>query len=335
MIITRTPFRLSFFGGGTDLKTFYSKTDGEVLSTAINKYIYVVVKKKLGIVEHKYRINWSTVEFTNDINKIKNPIARECLKYFRIDYPIEITTFADVPANTGLGSSSAFAVGLVNALFALKGKMVSKYEIASTAAKIEIELLGRKIGKQDHFACCYGNLNNFVFKSDESVVVNPIPASSETLKKLENNMILFFTKQKRNSESVLKNQYKIQKNQFIKLKQMKDLVEVSKNMVLKKNFSIKEFGKLLDKNWQLKKQSNKFVSNNLIEKYYKTAINNGAYGGKLLGAGNGGFLLFIANKPNQKKIFESLKSLEKMYIRLDYSGTRITYIDKIGEENVR
>ena len=165
MIITRTPFRVSFFGGGTDLRSFYSKTNGEVLSAAIDKYLYVVVKKKLGIVEHKYRINWSTVEFTNDINKIENPVARECLKYFKIDYPIEITTFADIPANTGLGSSSAFAVGLVNALFALEGKLASKYQIASIAAKIEIDLLGRKIGKQDHFACCYGNINNLVFKS--------------------------------------------------------------------------------------------------------------------------------------------------------------------------
>ena len=333
MIITRTPFRLSFFGGGTDLKTFYSKTDGEVLSAAIDKYLYVVVKRKLGIVEHKYRINWSTVEFTNNIDKIKNPIARECLKYFKIDYPIEITTFADVPANTGLGSSSAFAVGLVNALFILEGKLASKYEIASIAAKIEIDLLGRKIGKQDHFACCYGNLNNFIFKKDESVIINPIPASTYTLKKLENNMILFFTNQKRNSESVLKNQHKIKKNQYVQLKQMRDLVGVSKDMVLNKSFNISEFGKLLDKGWKIKKQNNKSISNKFIEKYYNTAIKNGAYGGKLLGAGNGGFLLFIANKFAQKKIIKSLKQLEKMYIRFDYSGTRITYFDKSGEEN--
>ena len=333
MIITRTPFRLSFFGGGTDLKTFYSKTDGEVLSAAIDKYLYVVVKRKLGIVEHKYRINWSTVEFTNNIDKIKNPIARECLKYFKIDYPIEITTFADVPANTGLGSSSAFAVGLVNALFVLEGKLASKYEIASIAAKIEIDLLGRKIGKQDHFACCYGNLNNFIFKKDESVIINPIPASTYTLKKLENNMILFFTNQKRNSESVLKNQHKIKKNQYVQLKQMRDLVGVSKDMVLNKSFNISEFGKLLDKGWKIKKQNNKSITNKFIEKYYNTAIRNGAYGGKLLGAGNGGFLLFMANKFVQKKIIKSLKQLKKMYIRFDYSGTRITYFDKSGGEN--
>ena len=141
MIITRTPFRVSFFGGGTDIKSYYKNSNGLVLSTAINKYLYVVVKKKLGIVEHKYRINWSKVEFTNKISSIKNPIARECLRYFKINYPIEITTFADIPANTGLGSSSAFAVGLVNGLFALTGQQVTKYQIASTAAKIEIDII--------------------------------------------------------------------------------------------------------------------------------------------------------------------------------------------------
>lgn len=331
MIITRTPFRLSFFGGGTDLKTFYSKTDGEVLSAAIDKYLYVVVKKKLGIVEHKYRINWSTVEFTNKIDEIQNPVARECLKYFKINYPIEITTFADIPANTGLGSSSAFAVGLVNALFALKGKLASKYEIASIASKIEIDILGRRIGKQDHFACCYGNINNLVFKGDETVVINPIVASSKLIKTLEDHMIMFYTNQKRNSEAVLKHQYKIKKKQYENLKELKELVRISKFKLLNKNFRIKEFGKLLDENWKLKKKINRSSSNNLIDKYYDQAINSGAYGGKLLGAGNGGFLLFIASKSSQKKIANKLKKLKKMYIKFDYSGTRITYFDRLGE----
>ena len=333
MIITRTPFRLSFFGGGTDLKTFYSKTDGEVLSAAIDKYLYVVVKKKLGIVEHKFRINWSTVEFTNKIDEIKNPVARECLKYFKIDYPIEITTFADIPANTGLGSSSAFAVGLVNALFALEGKLASKYEIASIAAKIEIDILGRKIGKQDHFACCYGNINNLVFKKNETVVINPIVASSKSIKTLEANMIMFYTNQKRNSETVLKNQYRIKKKQFENLKKLKDLVGISKDIILNKNFRAKEFGILLNRNWELKKKINRLSSNKLVDKYYNQALNLGAYGGKLLGAGNGGFLLFIASKSSQKKIATKLNKLKKMYIKFDYSGTRITYFDKSGESN--
>ena len=331
MIITRTPFRVSFFGGGTDLKTFYSKTDGEVLSTAIDKYLYVVVKKKLGIVEHKYRINWSSVEFTNQLNKIKNPIARECLKYFKINYPIEITTFADIPGNTGLGSSSAFAVGLVNALFALEGKLASKYEIASIAAKIEVDILQRKIGKQDHFASCYGNLNNFVFKKNEKVIINPIVASSKTLNKLENNLMMFYTGQQRNSETILKKQSNVNQNQFENLIQLRDLVKISSKVLLKKNFNIREFGSLVHQNWELKKKINKFTSNKSIDRFYNIGIKAGAYGGKLLGAGNGGFILFVCSKHNQYKIIKKLKKLIKLDIKFDYTGTRITYIDKTGE----
>ncbi|MDC0951321.1 hypothetical protein OAR81_01115 [Candidatus Pelagibacter sp.] len=331
MIITRTPFRVSFFGGGTDLKTFYSKTDGEVLSTAIDKYLYVVVKRKLGIVEHKYRINWSSVEFTNQLNKIKNPIARECLKYFKIDYPIEITTFADIPANTGLGSSSAFAVGLVNALFALEGKLASKYEIASIAAKIEVDILQRKIGKQDHFACSYGNLNNIVFKKNEKVIINPIVASLKTFNKLENNLMMFYTGQQRNSETILKKQSNVNQNQFENLIQLRDFVKISSKILLKKNFNTREFGNLVHQSWEIKKKINKFTSNKFIDRFYNIGIKAGAYGGKLLGAGNGGFILFVCSKHNQYRVIKKLRILKNINIRFDYSGTKITYIDKIGE----
>lgn len=331
MIITRTPFRISFFGGGSDLRNFYKKTNGEVLSAAIDKYLYVVVKKKLGIVEHKYRINWSKVEFTNSINKIKNPVARECLKYFNIDYPIEITTFADIPANTGLGSSSAFTVGLVNALFALEGKQASKYEIASVASKIEIDLLGRKIGKQDHFACCYGKLNNFVFRKDETVEINPIVASKKNLKNLENAIILLYTNQKRNSETILKNQYNLKKKQYNDLLKIKEFVKISKKMIIDKNFNINKFGKLLGKSWELKKKINKSSTNSIIDRYYKSAIKSGAYGGKLLGAGNGGFIMLLSNKKSQKKIIRNLGKLKKISIKFDDGGTRITYFDRSGE----
>ena len=161
MIISRTPFRISFVGGGTDILSFYSEEPGQVLSTSIDKYIYVVVKRQIGIVEYKYRVNWSKVEFRNRIEDIEHPIVRESLKLMEIDFPIEITTFADIPANTGLGSSSAFAVGLLHALYALKCQMVTKHTLASTAANVEVERLGRIIGKQDHFASSYGNINGF------------------------------------------------------------------------------------------------------------------------------------------------------------------------------
>ena len=162
MIITRTPFRMSFIGGGTDIKSYYQKNVGKVISTTIDKYLYVIVRKQLGIVEKKFRIRWSKVEFKNKISEIEHPIIREALKYFKINFPIEISTFADIPSDTGLGSSSAFAVGLVTALTAIKGIKVSKYDIATIAAKIEIDILKRNIGKQDHFACAYGGFNSFI-----------------------------------------------------------------------------------------------------------------------------------------------------------------------------
>jgi len=174
VIISRTPFRISLAGGGSDVRSFYQAETGQVLSTTIDKFIYVVVKRQAGIVEYKYRVNWSQVEFRHHIDDIEHPIVRETLKYLEIDEPLEITTMADIPAKTGLGSSSAFTVGLLNALFALKGKHATKYKIASEAAHIEVDILGRKIGKQDHFAAAYGWLNVFTFYPDESVAVDPV-----------------------------------------------------------------------------------------------------------------------------------------------------------------
>ena len=185
MIITRTPFRISFAGGGTDLREFYSQEPGRVISTSIDKYIYVVIKRQLGIVEHKYRINWSHVEFKDKIEDIEHPIVKEALKFFKVDFPIEITTFSDIPGQTGLGSSSSFAVGLVNALHALRGEMVTKHTLASEAAHIEVDLLGRAMGKQDHFAAAYGNLNMFTFNPDESVTVEPVLYRPEIKKAIE------------------------------------------------------------------------------------------------------------------------------------------------------
>ena len=328
MIITRTPFRVSFFGGGTDLKSFYKKSSGQVLSAAINKYLYVVVKKKLGIVEYKYRINWSTVEFTNQISNIKNPVARECLRYFNIDYPIEITTFADIPANTGLGSSSAFAVGLVNALYTLQGKKVSKKKIATTAAKIEIEMIGRKIGKQDHFACCYGGLNIFKFLPNENVKVLPLNIMKKNINELEKNIILFYTKIKRNSHKILKVQHNINKLQFVTLNEMKNLVDKSKKIIVAKKIDLVLFGSLLSISWSRKKKVNRNSSNKIIDKFYDKALDVGAYGGKLLGAGSGGFLMFIANKKIQKKIIKKLFKLNYLNLKFDYSGTKVTYYSK-------
>ena len=239
MIITRTPFRISFAGGGTDLRDFYSHESGSVISTSINKYIYVVVKRQIGIVEHKYRINWSKVEFKDHIEDIEHPIVREALKIFEIDFPLEITTFTDIPGETGLGSSSAFTVGLVHGLHALKGEMVTKNTLASEAAHIEVDILGRSMGKQDHYASAYGNLNVFTFNSDETVVVEPVLYRNQVKKEIENNLMLFYLKSKRDASKILKVQQQQTPNKMNELRELKKLVtplcEIFSNGLLDKN----------------------------------------------------------------------------------------------------
>jgi D-glycero-alpha-D-manno-heptose-7-phosphate kinase len=327
MIITRTPFRISFAGGGTDLKEYYSKEPGRVISSAINKYIYVVVKKQIGIVEHKYRINWSKVEFRNHIDDIEHPIVREALKMFMIDFPIEITTFTDIPGSTGLGSSSAFAVGLVHALHALKGEMATKHTIASEAARIEVDILGRSMGKQDHYASAYGNLNVFTFTSDEVVKVDPVLYKHKAKKHIESNLMLFYLNIKRNASDILESQQQETENKLLELREIQSLVNPIRD-VFSSGVALNTFGMLLDKGWQIKRKLTKDISSKEIDNYYEMALKAGALGGKLLGAGGGGFLLFYVEKENQLKVTKQLSNLYSLPIKFDNSGTRITYYDQ-------
>ena len=287
MIISRTPFRISFVGGGTDLRSFYSEEPGQVLSTSIDKYIYVVVKRQVGIVEYKYRVNWSKVEFCNDIEDIEHPIVREALKLFKIDFPLEITTFSDIPGSTGLGSSSSFCVGLVHALYALSGKYATKSTLASEAGRIEVDILLRTMGKQDHFASAYGDLNIFTFNSDESVVIEPVFYTNEVRSSLERNLMLFYTGLKRDASEVLESQVKATNNKRAVLSKMRDLVNPLRD-VLSGNQDMRRFGEILHEGWLLKKSITNDISNTQIDNYYEKSLRAGAIGGKLLGAGGGG-----------------------------------------------
>ena len=327
MIITRTPFRISFAGGGTDLREFYSKEPGRVISTSINKFIYVVVKRQLGIVEHKYRINWSRVEFANFIEEIEHPIVREALKLFAIDFPIEITTFTDIPGQTGLGSSSAFTVGLVHALHALKGEMVTKHVIASEAAHIEVDLLGRAMGKQDHYASAYGDLNIFTFTSDEIVTVDPVLYNPKAKKKIESSLLLFYLSIKRNASQILKVQKQKTESKRFYLRELQSLVDPLNEIFSgRKNYD--DFGKILHTGWEIKRSLTNDISSSEIDDYYERARSAGATGGKLLGAGGGGFLLFYVQVKHQNKVRKALKDLYSMPIEFDNAGTRITYYDQ-------
>ena len=327
MIISRTPFRISFVGGGTDLKSFYEKEDGAVLSTAIDKYIYVVVKRQVNIVEHKYRINWSRVEFRDHIDEIEHPIVREALRLMEIDFPIEITTFADIPAGTGLGSSSSFAVGLLNALFALKGQMVTKSTLASMAADIEVNILGRNMGAQDHYAASYGDLNVLRFHKDNTVFVEPVFYRAEVKETLAGNMMMFYTGIKRDASEVLKVQNQKTVEKFGVLQQMKNLIPELRN-IISSGIELHEFGKILHKGWLLKKSITSEISSPQIDNYYNRAIKAGALGGKLLGAGGGGFLVFYVEPQNQRAVAETLSDLYQLRFRFDNAGSRITYYDQ-------
>jgi D-glycero-alpha-D-manno-heptose-7-phosphate kinase len=329
MIITRTPFRISFAGGGTDLREFYSQEPGRVISTSINKYIYVVIKRQLGIVEYKYRINWSQVEFKNQIEDIEHPIVREALKFFKIDFPIEITTFSDIPGQTGLGSSSSFAVGLVNALHALRGEMVTKHTLASEAAHIEVDLLKRAMGKQDHFAAAYGNLNVFSFNPDETVTVEPVLYKPEIKKSIESNLLLFYLKSKRDASNILITQQQETQNKLNYLRELKDLVFPFRNIF--SNWSgndFNKFGELLDKGWMIKREITDKISSDEIDNYYHKAKESGAIGGKLLGAGGGGFLLLYVENKHKQSVIDALSDLFCLPIGFDDGGTRITYYDQ-------
>ncbi len=329
MIITRTPFRISFAGGGTDLREFYSQEPGRVISTSIDKYIYVVIKRQLGIVEHKYRINWSQVEFKDKIEDIEHPIVKEALKFFKVDYPIEITTFSDIPGQTGLGSSSSFAVGLVNALHALRGEMVTKHTLASEAAHIEVDVLGRAMGKQDHFAAAYGNLNVFTFNPDESVTVEPVLYRPEIKKAIESNLLLFYMKTKRDASNILKTQQKETQNKLNSLRELQDLVMPLRDIISNSSGNeLNKFGELLDKGWKIKRELTDKISSDEIDNYYQKAKDSGAIGGKLLGAGGGGFLLLYVETKHHQSVIDALSELFCLPIGFDDKGTRITYYDQ-------
>ncbi len=326
MIISRTPFRISFVGGGTDLRAFYHKEFGQVLSTSIDKYIYVAVKRQTEIVDFKYRINWSKVEFKNDINDIEHPIIREALRMLEIDFPCEVTTFADIPAKSGLGSSSSFSVGLLNALYALKGQMVNKETLANQAAEIEIDILKRNMGKQDHYAAAYGGMNIITFNQDETVKVDPVICDHYSLKALQENLLLFFTGNTRDASKILKSQTEKTEDKFETLIKMRNLVPA-----LKKAIEVDDhdtFGSLLHKNWLLKKSITNDISSKNIDKCYQEALDGGAIGGKLLGAGGGGFLCFYVNKENHKNVIKNMSDLYNLNFQFENIGTQITYYDQ-------
>lgn len=322
MIITRTPFRVSLAGGGSDLREFYSKNGyGAVVSTAINKYMYIVIHPYF---HDKIRLKYLKTEDVENVDEIQHPIVRECLRKTALEKGVEIASFADVPAGTGLGSSSAFTVGLLNALYAYKGKVVSKERLAAEACEIEINILKEPIGKQDQYAVAYGNMNYIKFNKDETVDVSPILLTEQAREKLEDRLCLYYIGGKRKAGDILNEQKMnmLNEEKFQRLRKMVTLADELRDVLSKENAG--SLGAFLHKGWLYKKELASGISNEDIDDLYNKAAEHGASGGKLLGAGGAGFLLFYANNHESLKKHLGCKVLP---FNIDREGTKIIFYE--------
>jgi D-glycero-alpha-D-manno-heptose-7-phosphate kinase len=322
MIITRTPFRVSFAGGGSDLREFYSKNGyGAVVSAAINKYMYIVIHPYF---HDKIRLKYSKTEDVENIDEIQHPIVRECLRKAKLGKGVEIASFADVPAGTGLGSSSAFTVGLLNALYAYKGKVVSKERLAAEACEIEIDILKEPIGKQDQYAVAYGDINYIKFNKNETVDVSPILLTETAREKLKDRLCLYYIGGKRKAADILNEQKRnmLDSEKFQNLRKMAMLADELRDALNGEN--VDSLGGLLHQGWLYKKELAIGISNKNIDALYDKAIEHGASGGKLLGAGGSGFLLFYTDKHDGLKKHLGCKVLP---FNIDREGTKIIFYE--------
>jgi D-glycero-alpha-D-manno-heptose-7-phosphate kinase len=322
MIITRTPFRVSFAGGGTDLPSFYEQEPGAVLSTAIDKYIYLTVKERFG---NTFRVSYSRTELKNTVEEIEHPIVRESLKSLGIQQGLEIVSVADLPSNSGMGSSSGFTVGLLHALSVLSGKLVTPYQLAEQACQIEIEKLGEPIGKQDQYIASYGGMRFIQFQPDGKVFVDPVLCRRGTWEELNRRMMLFFTGMTRNAGDILGKQKANAEATRPALRKLRQLAFDLRDILTLGN-DLNEFGRLLHKAWEIKKSLESSISNSSIDDYYDRGIRAGALGGKLLGAGSGGFLLFFCEPHVQNRLREALSDLIEVPFSLEPEGSKVIFV---------
>ena len=323
MILTRTPLRMSFVGGGSDMSSFYREETGAVLSTSIDKYIYIAVNKKFdGLI----RVSYSKTEEVHSIQDIAHPLVREALNMMDIREGIEIAGMADIPSRgSGLGSSSSYTVALLHALYAYKNQFVSKTTLAQQACEIEIERCGEPIGKQDQYAAAIGGLNLIRFHPDESVSVDPVICQPGILNQFESSMLVFFTGRTRSASEILARQSEAlkQADRKVLMRRMVELAYLMKQDL--ESGSISDIGELLHENWVLKTQLSNGISDAQIDHWYKTGRDHGAQGGKLLGAGNGGFMLFYAPTDRHEAIRRALPDLQPVTFRFDRNGSQIVF----------
>ncbi len=323
LVISRTPLRISFAGGGTDLAAYYEHDHGAVLSTAINKYIWVTVKRHSEIFDEPIRLNYSTTEQVNTVSELRNDIARESLRFLEIEPPIYISTVGDLPASTGLGGSSSFAVGLLNALHAFRGERVSAGQLAEEACHIEIDVLGQPIGKQDQYAAAFGGLNLFNFRPGGAVTVEPQRVPERVMATVFDDVMLFWTGHQRDTASVLTEQRANTDRRLDDLDAMREQSYELAALLQRGDRSPSDIGGLLDRGWHLKRGLASGVTNSQIDDWYGRARESGAFGGKLCGAGGGGFLMFLVEPSRQDAVRAALGDLKEVSVRHEVHGSQI------------
>ena len=326
IVVTKTPLRISFLGGGTDISNFYKKKSGLVVSSTIDKFIYVTVKDHGPLFFRNYRLNYSKTENKNKLNQIQNDIIRETLKQIKIDRPLYISSISDVPANTGLGSSSAFTVGLIKALYEFKNINITNSKIAELACKIEIRKVKSPIGKQDQYATAIGGFNSINFKKNSKVKVKKLNRNKIINEIMDNSLLLWIGKS-RKTNNILSHQNSRIKININNLNLIMNLAKKFEQKILKQNFSLQKFSKLIMENWELKKNLSAKISSKKIQRIFNLAIENGSLGGKILGAGGGGFIFLIIKKKRieqfKKKMNKIDKKIKFMKCRYYNEGTKV------------
>jgi len=330
VIITKTPYRISFFGGGTDYPQWYKEFGGKVIATTFDKYCYISIRYLPPFFDHKYRIVYSEIESVDGINEIKHPSVKEVLKYYNCKKGLEIHHDGDLPARSGLGSSSSFTVGMINAMNALEGIYKSPYELASAAIHIEQDLIKECVGSQDQISAAYGGFNEIEFYNDGSFSVQPILINQERRKNLNNHLMLFFTGVSRFSSEVAKSQLENMKNCHSQMREIQGMVGEGLSILTNDNSSLDEFGFLLNDAWKMKSSLSRDITNSGIDDIYDIAIKNGAIGGKILGAGGGGFVLFFVKPQDQNKVKNALKSLTYVPFSFENTGSKVVVYQPNG-----
>jgi D-glycero-alpha-D-manno-heptose-7-phosphate kinase len=333
MIITQTPFRVSFFGGGTDYPAWFEENGGAVLATSIDKYCFISIRYLPPFFEHRHRIVYSQVELINTVDEIKHPVVKAILNEMNPEKGIEIHHDGDLPARSGLGSSSSFAVGLLNAANALEGRRSTKQDLAQKAIFIEQTVLKENVGCQDQITTAHGGFNLVKFNTDGTTNLSPVIASPLNLEALQDSTMLFFTGLSRIASNIAGKKIENFKNRQSELRTMYQMVEEAMKILDRSENPVEAFGKLLHESWMLKRSLADAVSNKEIDDIYEAGINAGAYGGKLLGAGGGGFILFVAPKEKQAAIRKALKNLVHVNFNFENEGSKVLVYEPTELEN--